>query len=210
MPSRIGHVVSGILRARRLGIDLDNTIVDYAEAFARGAGTLGLAVPGGAGKNGLRDALRAGPGGEAAWQQLQAYAYGEGIVHARPFPGVERFVTQARSAGIAITIVSHKSQFAAARPDVDLRAAASAWLAAHAQLGRLPVAYASSRAEKLALIARSSAEIFIDDLAEVFDDPAFPPGVQRWLFAPHGAPGQVRVDRVVQSWEELCDELAAR
>ena len=171
---------------------------------------MGLAAPSGAAKIGLRHALRAGPGGEPAWQRLQAFAYGEGMVYARPFPGVERFVTEALRAGIEVTIVSHKSRFAAARPDVDLRAAASEWLGRHAQLGQLPVAFADSRAEKLALIARASVDVFIDDLVEVFDDPGFPPNVQRWLFAPHGADAATNVDRVVRRWEELCDDLAAR
>jgi len=210
MRSRIGHVVSGILRARRVGIDLDNTIVDYTESFARGVSALGFAVERAGGKSGLRDALRAGPNGERAWQRLQAFAYGDGMAYARPFPGVERFVAEAVKRGVEVTIVSHKTQFAAARPDVDLRAAASGWLAQNTVLGRLPVLYADSRAEKLALIERTAVPIFIDDLPEVFADPAFPAGVQRWLFAPAGTAGAPDVDRVVHDWDVLADEFAAR
>jgi hypothetical protein len=44
------------------------------------------------------------------------------------------------------------------------------------------VFFESTRAEKLSRIAELGCDWFIDDLAEVFSDPAFPPGVRRILF----------------------------
>lgn len=46
------------------------------------------------------------------------------------------------------------------------------------------VFFEATRAEKLARIGRLRCDWFIDDLAEVFSDPAFPAGVRRILFAP--------------------------
>ncbi len=190
-----------LLGGAPIGVDLDNTIVDYAEAFASGARELGLSAGPFQGKTALRDALRA-KSGEDAWTDLQAYVYGEGMARARPFPGVETFFVRARAANIELRIISHKTRHAVARPDVDLRAAASAWLAAQPFARNVPVIYAETRAEKIAEIARAGVALFIDDLVEVFDEPAFPRTVTRWLFAPNGAPPTAAVERVVGSWDE--------
>jgi hypothetical protein len=90
----------------RLGIDLDNTIIDYTRAFAEAVIAAGVAdVAAAGGKTALRDALRARPGGEATWTRVQAFAYGPLIERAEPFPGVEAFFARARERGVSLTIV---------------------------------------------------------------------------------------------------------
>jgi hypothetical protein len=188
-----------------IGIDLDNTIVDYADAFLAGAAVLGIAVAG-EGKTALRDALRTQPQGELRWTQLQAYVYGPGIDAARLFDGVDRFIAHARARGIPLTIVSHKTTRALADPDgPDLRDCARRFL--HAAGIVLPVHFADTRDEKCRLIGTLGITHMIDDLIEVFVEPAFPDGVARWLFAPFGAPHRPEVDRVFTSWDALTDAL---
>ena len=196
----------------RIGIDLDNTIIDYELAFREAALSLGwLPADAGAGKTALRDALRGQPGGEARWAALQARVYGPEIERARPFPGVAEFLDAARAAGAAIAIVSHKSRFAAAAPDgPDLRACADRWLRANGLVSQEgpPVFYEDTRADKCARIAALALDAFVDDLPEVFGEPCFPVSVRRVLFAPHGAaPGAA--DLVVTSWHELRAALLA-
>jgi hypothetical protein len=117
----------------RIGIDFDNTIVDYRPVFRPAAIELGLldaAFPS-ADKTVIRDHLRAQPGGELAWQQLQAHVYGHAIATAPAYAGLDRFLAVARDRGAMLAIVSHKGRFAAADPGgADLRAAARAWLVA--------------------------------------------------------------------------------
>ena len=199
----------------RLGIDLDNTIVRYDELFGELAVEWGLLAerPAG-GKHAVRQAVRAGPGGEAAWQALQAEAYGAAMSRAALFDGVAGFLMRARNAGVAVRIISHKSQYAAADPlGADLHRAARVYLQANgffdpAGFGLAPedVCFAPTRAEKLQAIAAAGCTHFIDDLCEVLGHPAFPRNVARYLFTPTGAcaPGPYKTCR---SWNELSDEL---
>lgn len=193
----------------RLGIDLDNTIIDYTRAFSEAALAAGVVDPAlTSGKTALRDDLRARAGGEEIWQRVQALAYGPLIGRAQPFPGAEAFFARARERGITLAIVSHKSAFAAAAPDgPDLRRCALAWLDARGFVrdGAPAVFFEDTRAAKCARIAALGLTHFVDDLLEVFADPCFPPACERWLFAPDGVPPQAPVERVFRSWAGLAD-----
>jgi hypothetical protein len=193
----------------RLGIDLDNTIIDYARAFADAAVAAG--VDGASlrsGKTALRDGLRARPGGEETWQRVQALAYGPLIDRADAFPGVEAFFARARERGLSLAIVSQKSEFAAAAPaGPNLRECAQRWLDARGFVrdGVPAVYFEPTRAAKCARIAELGLTHFIDDLVEVFDDPAFPRACTRWLFAPDDVPASPPAERVFRRWSELAD-----
>ena len=89
-----------------------------------------------------------------------------------------------------MSIVSHKTAYGHFDDTrVNLRQAALDWMTARgffqaAGIG-LPadaVAFEATRADKLARIAALGCTHFIDDLPEVLDDPAFPPGVEKFLF----------------------------
>ena len=151
----------------RIGVDFDNTIVDYRPLFASAAGLAGSKLE-------VRDALRARPSGEAEWQRLQAHVYGIAIAEAPAFEGFDAFVAAARERNAQLYIVSHKTRFAAAAPEgPDLREAARAWLEAQ-RICVDGVYFEGTRAEKLARIEALGLTHFIDDLEEVLIDPAFP------------------------------------
>lgn len=195
----------------RLGIDLDNTIIDYTHAFAEAVIAAGVAdVAPNAGKTALRDALRALPDGEATWTRVQAFAYGPLIERAEPFPGVEAFFARARERGLTLAIVSQKTEFAAAAPaGPNLRAGALAWLAARGLVRSddVRVYFESKRAEKCARIAALGLTHFIDDLVEVFADPSFPRTCERWLFAPDGIPAVAPAERVFRTWADIANAV---
>src|SRR5262249_32890063 len=97
---------------KRIGIDFDNTLIDYDQvfrAFARERGRVGPDFSGG--KDELRRAVRALPEGEEAWQRLQGAVYGSGIGGAVMFEGVDTFLRRARAAGHEVLIVSHKTEY---------------------------------------------------------------------------------------------------
>jgi hypothetical protein len=170
----------------RIGIDLDNTIVNYDEAFVRAAERLDIAVGAATGKAAIRQAVRALPDGEMAWQRLQAQAYGPGIADAVPFAGVEKFLRMCRERNIPVWIVSHKTAYAAADPSVNLRDAARRWLEDRGIVGAggpvQAVYFAATRGEKIARIRELAVTHFIDDLDEVFLEADFPSNVTQLLF----------------------------
>ena len=174
----------------RIGIDFDNTIAGYDGLFARLAVQTGILSVAPCGKRAVRDAVRALPGGEIAWRRLQALAYGAYMGDAVLITGVAEFLTACRRIGLTVAIVSHKTRHAAEDPErVNLHAAARQWLKAKgffdpAGFGLDPeqVYFETSRADKILRITQLGCSHFIDDLEEVFAEPAFPAATQAILF----------------------------
>lgn len=203
-----------------IGIDLDNTIISYdvcCRTLAMAKGWLPAETP--AGKRAVRDALRAQPGGEMRWRELQALAYGPRMDLAEPMPGALDFVRACRAAGARTVIVSHKTRFAKAfDTGVNLRQAAMGWLQGNgfldaATTGLTPddVWFESERAAKNRRIAALGCNVFIDDLEEVFADPSFPAGVEKILLAPAGLASAGAAGALVcAGWPEIAAHVFPR
>jgi len=174
-----------------IGLDFDNTLIAYDAVFRAAAIARGLIPAAFTGtKQEIRDAIRLLPDGERAWQSLQGHVYGSGIGGARLFDGADRFLRRCRREGVAVCVVSHKTEYGHFDPArVNLRAAALDWMdrqgffaAEGFGIARENVYFEATRAEKLARIAALGCRLFIDDLAEVLSDPDFPPATTRLLF----------------------------
>ncbi len=194
-----------------LGIDFDNTIVSYDRIFVKAAHARGWVADDFCGsKKQLRDAVRLLQDGEIKWQILQGEVYGQRMGEAEPFPGVIEFIKDARRRGLEMFIVSHKTRYSNYdRLKVDSRAAALAWMEKNAffdpaglGFSREQVFFADTRAEKIAHISALGCGLFIDDLEEVFADPAFPASVTRVLFTSDDEPGD-RTIVVRRTWPDI-------
>jgi hypothetical protein len=195
-----------------IGIDLDNTIVDYSDLFvalSRDFAHAGDAAAAG-GKGAVRTAMRRLPDGEGKWQQLQALVYGARMAEARLIDGVLPFMAECRRRDIELRIVSHKTRYAAADPDgVDLRDASRSWLAASGilEVGGLDldhVFFEDTRSDKIRRIRSLGCSFFVDDLDEVFAEQGFPESTIGLLFDPErNYPDGHRGLAVCRSWQEI-------
>jgi len=176
----------------RIGIDFDNTIISYDAVFLSAAIARGLVGRGFAGaKRSVRDAIRLLPDGEHSWQRLQGYVYGQGIVEAVMFDGLDSFLRRCRRDGHTVVIVSHKTEYGHFDPArINLREAALGWMRDRGffaddgfAVRRGDVYFESSRAGKLHRIGTLGCTHFIDDLREVLDDPEFPAGAAKILLS---------------------------
>jgi hypothetical protein len=200
-----------------VGIDFDNTIVSYDRLMRDIAAEWGVVAPDSTmRKREIRDTMRARPNGEHLWQQLQADAYGRRLPEAVMADGVREFLLECRQRAVRVHIVSHKTQFAAAGRDVNLRDAATRWLEMQGVFGqdglgveRDDVHFESTRAEKAARIQALGVSHFIDDLEEVFAEPGFPEGVERILYAPDApdASAPSGAARVIGSWAGIREHM---
>jgi len=196
---------------RSIGLDFDNTLVDYTDVFRAEAFAFGLDAAS-LDKTQIRDRLRArGPAGEIDWQKVQARVYGPGLENAPMMEGADGFLRLCADAGVELAVVSHKGRFAAQDPGgTDLREAASRWLARHCPgIPANRIFFEDERAAKLGRIASLGLSHFVDDLLEVLDDRAFPPAVERlWLTRPGAAcpPGM----RAAGGWPDLAKALFGR
>jgi hypothetical protein len=195
-----------------IGVDLDNTIICYDEAFHRAAlERAWIAAETPVSKNAVKSAILASAGNER-WTELQGYVYGPGIQAAQAYPGVVEFFRACSAREIPTTIISHKTQFAAAGPHYDLRAAAAGWLNASGLIG-LPhqpaghVIFASTRAEKIDAIRRLGCTTVIDDLPEIFEDSAYPRETDFILFDPDDAHADWSATPRAKSWLGIAARL---
>ena len=177
----------------RIGLDFDNTIVCYDQAFYNAALEQGLIPPElPAVKNQVRDYLRS-QGKEENWIVLQGLIYGSRIAEGFPFPGVLDFLDRCRSQGACVFIISYRTKYAARGHRYNLHQAAESWLESHGfkeelSLGQTvrKVHFESTIQKKLGRIARSGCSYFVDDLPEFLNVPRFPAHVQPILFDPVG------------------------
>jgi hypothetical protein len=197
-----------------IGIDFDNTIVSYDELMHRAAVDRGLISDRvDRTKRTVRDRIRQLPDGEVEWQKLQALAYGPLMHEAQPIDGAEQFIRRCRQAGVAVFVVSHKTEYANYdETRTNLRTAALEWMAAHRffepdglGLHRGDVYFESTRDDKIARIAAIGCSHFIDDLEEVFLEPSFPPHVHKILYAPDLSLVATGSALVMPTWRALCD-----
>jgi len=96
-----------------IGIDLDNTLINYERAFLASAAYLNIHLPVSVNtKCKIRDHFRSRGEGEIVWQKLQGLAYGKfALSHAEVYPGAKRFLWRCRQRGYKVVIVSHKTKY---------------------------------------------------------------------------------------------------
>jgi hypothetical protein len=201
----------------RIGIDFDNTVINYDSVFVQAANSRGLILGDFAGstKQAVRDAIRLLPDGEIAWQKLQGFVYAHAIADAAMFEGFAQFMRRCRKEGHKALIVSHKTEFGHFDPArKNLRAAALDWMRAHGffqddgfGIAVENVFFEDTRGQKIKRIASLACSHFIDDLPEVLSDPDFPPNVERILFSVDGTELTNVPFAVHRSWREIEESI---
>jgi hypothetical protein len=195
-----------------IGIDFDNTLASYDALFYLCAHERHLIPPNlTPAKATVREWLWRQPDGNTTWTKLQGEVYGVRMAEAVWFPGADTFLTFCRRRGFRVSIVSHRSEYPALGPCVNLHDAALAWMEAHGffrpdgfALTRNDVWFEASREQKLARIAERQCTHFVEDLPEVLLDPAFPPGITKLLFDPAGVAGKTGPDiKVFRTWADI-------
>jgi hypothetical protein len=162
----------------RIGVDLDNTLIDYGVAFLNAAERIGIVLPNAVrSKDEVREFARSTQDGEKTWQKLQGFAYGCcAPMSARLYPGAMRFLWRCRELGHEVTIVSHKTTYGHQDSQrTPLRVVATNFLISQ---GIQPgpgelisnLVYHQTLREKVAFINTQSFDWFIDDLPAVILD----------------------------------------
>lgn len=203
-----------------IGLDLDNTLIDYDAVFGEIGATLGMlpADHHSLNKTEVRAYLRRQPDGETQWMRLQGQVYGRYLDAARLYPGVAEFLTRLKALGVTVSIVSHKTRFGHYDPaQVSLWDAAVAFLdkrgffaADGFALRRERVFFEETRSAKLARIAAIQCDIFIDDLPEVLLDPAFPARTERLWFANGQPASECPGLQAYDTWDALARACETR
>jgi hypothetical protein len=166
-----------------IGLDLDNTVIDYTPAYRATAARLRL-PPEFTDRESIRPLLRRSEIDDLEWQRFQALLYTDGLACAEPAAGLKDFLNLCAELYVRVFIVSHKT---ATTPTQfgghDLRGPAKAWLVdrgiAPDHINLNDVYFCSTRLEKVRTIASLGCQAFVDDLLEVLEHPDLPMSIRR-------------------------------
>jgi 5'(3')-deoxyribonucleotidase len=194
----------------KIGLDFDNTIVNYDKVFYDVAlewhlipKTLPinkLVI-----RNYLRDAKQ-----EDLWTHMQGYVYGARMGEAAPYPGVMDFAEKMKYIGHTIVIVSHKTKHPFLGPKYNLHIAALEWIEKNfPNIDKENIFFEPTKDQKLERIEQLQCDIFIDDLPEILTAAKFPKSVFPILFDPDCMYGSIYSSevRVLSSWFSIDQEL---
>ena len=174
----------------KIGVDFDNTLVNYELAFAKVGKEEGILPRDfGGGKVQAREwLLKESPDGYL-WEKLQGVVYGRCIDVAEPYEGALAFLEAChRAAMVEVFIVSHKTIVAHHdASNTNLRTAALNWMAKYDLFAdkygmtSANVYFELTRDEKVRRIKSLGLDVFIDDLAEVLTHPEMPLSCRKFL-----------------------------
>jgi hypothetical protein len=201
-----------------IGLDLDNTIIDYDKAFGEVGAEIALlkADHGLATKDEIKAFLRTPPRVEEDWMRLQGQVYGRHIGRARLYEGVDACLRMLRKRGVRLSIVSHKTRYGHFDAErINLWDAAMSWLEQNHfftvdgyGLDRRDIHFSETRDGKIATIAKIGCDAYVDDLAEVLRDPQFPTRTQGIWFAADKKAAEGGGLKPYRDWKEIAQALA--
>lgn len=174
-----------------IGVDFDNTIIDYNDFFYLAGRSLGvLPEKPDFVKKTIREYLVQNDR-EDDWIRIQGLVYGKYIQNASVMDGFLSFVKECNTKGWNIYIVSHKTRQPKKGEMLDLHDAALRWLEKNRIYGRAihgpvkGVYFNATRSDKITMINHLGCEIVIDDLKEVLEHPGLDSSILKILYSPH-------------------------
>jgi hypothetical protein len=174
------------LRDRIVGLDLDNTLIDYSKSVELYS-TAHLKIKFDnifQIRKALKNASR-----ETDWQKAQAWIYTEGLEHAKLSEGARSLFERLSLDSTPVFIVSHKtSRTPEEFGHLDLRGPARVWIRKNIEpfgIDSRQIYFEASRVEKIQRISDLKVTDFVDDLIEVLTDENFPKNVKRYLYDPY-------------------------
>jgi hypothetical protein len=169
---------------------LDNTLIDYSNAVQEYCLNEGLNEC--KTLDSLRTLLRRSDTSGRLWQLAQGWLYTDGLSYARAGQGAVELCEFLKNSNMELIIVSHKTthtpDFCGQKP---LREIATKWInsseLADYFLGNEQIYYEATRASKVERIQKLEFNYFVDDLIEVFQEPAYPKAVTSFLLSETGS-----------------------
>ena len=194
----------------KLGLDFDNTLINYDPLFKKVAIEKEL-IPEDfpESKKLIKDFLIK-KDKEELFTLLQGEVYGSRISEACQSLGMFSALKLARESGINLYIVSHKTKTPYAGPKYNLHIAAMDWLKKNLffeesgiKFKKENVFFEISKKQKLERIHSIGCSHFIDDLPEILD--MINPKITRIFYNPHETNINNNKFLIMKNWKELND-----
>ncbi len=190
-----------------LGLDFDNTLINYNDIFYKLATSKGL-IPNSiaSDKLSIRNYLRS-KGKDSDFTILQAEAYGPGIINAKSQPGAILVLAKLRKKGLDMKIISHKTKNPYKGPAYDLHEWALHWMKEQGFFEKNlldfkhdEIFFEKTKEEKKNRIINCGCTHYIDDLPEILE--TLPSTISRIHYCPDGN-SEWTGGPVITKWQEL-------
>lgn len=190
-----------------LGLDFDNTIVNYDKLFYSLAVSKGL-IPSNiaAEKTAVREYLK-NKGKEEDFTIIQGEVYGSQILGAEPAERVLEILYRLSKQGISMALVSHKTRKPYKGPEYDLHKAAWTWLEKHnffnekgTNWEKKQVYFEETKEAKIKRIKDLGCTHYIDDLPNILT--MIPKEIKKILYDPKNVHANEKFSKL-ERWQDL-------
>lgn len=191
-----------------IGIDFDNTIIDYHNLFYEAGISLGILSDNAIKtKRSIRtyliDADR-----EDEWVQIQGLVYGKLIQKARIMEGFCSFLKGCQEYGWVVYIISHKTPYSADGKEYVLHPPALSWLKTNGIFASVQgVFFEATRNRKISRINHLDCRIIIDDLPEVLLHPDLHSDIIRILYDPDSSYPKNQDYQTITHWNQMLNSI---
>ena len=186
-----------------VGIDLDNTIINYNNSFKILAKKNKIINKSSKQFNKSQIKEKLTKIDENLWTKLQGEIYGKYINYAKIFPGFVKFINFLNKNNINFKIISHKTKYPYIGQKYNLHTSAINYLksnlSTNLKLGK-NLFFESTLKKKIIRIKKENCDIFIDDLEKVFLDKSFPTSTIKILYKNRNL---IRNVKNIESWEKI-------
>lgn len=191
-----------------IGIDFDNTIIDYHSLFYEAGISLGILLDDATkSKQSIRrDLLDADL--EDEWVKIQGLVYGKLIKKARMMEGFYSFLKGCQEYGWVVYIISHKTPYSADGRGYDLHLPALSWLKTNGIFKSVQgVFFETTRRRKISRINHLDCRIIIDDLPEVLLHPDLHSDIIRILYDPDSSYPKNQAYQTRNHWNQILNSI---
>lgn len=183
----------------RIVLDLDNTLVNYANSFSAVADDMGLAIPKAMDKASFKE-LVVTMHGESCWTLIQGRVYGPQMHLARPFQNLDNSMILVKDKLSEIFIVSHRSKFSHSKEAHELHNVAKNWVRDNLSFFGFSsfehFFLEETLEEKIYRINSLNPDLIIDDLMSVLTHKNLNRNFKRILFSP-------KINYVQEGYEDI-------
>jgi len=192
----------------KLGLDFDNTLIDYDEVFYKIAFQKGL-IPKSIDRNkaSVRTYL-VNKNREEEFILLQGEVYGSKILEAKQSEGMLETLNLLKNNGVELIIVSHKTKYPYAGERYNLHNAAKDWLVKnkffdidYLAMDEKNVFFEVTKEKKIDRIHQLKINFFIDDLESILQ--LISDDVQKILYNPNNIKPKLKGIKELNKWREL-------